>query len=96
MKQIQKFKLTFTDAAQSIAMPAEIDPKTGETLSAPLLRGHLILDNPFVWALVDPTAATVARFFVVIADGKPVPDGAQFVDACEYQEFSWNIFETAS
>ena len=83
---VWKFRLFFGSGGTNVGMA-----RGTKVLTAQMKNGE-----PFLWALVDPDAPTVARHFVIVGTGTPFnhPDYKEYVATFQDGPFVWHVFET--
>ena len=86
VRKIHKYKLKLVDEPQTILMPA---------MSLIRFVGRQN-DDVTMWAEVRTDyPVDVARKFVVVGTGQPIPDGGTYVGTCFGVPFVWHIFEVS-
>jgi hypothetical protein len=80
-----KYPLALRGGRQNMLMP----------VGAEVLHVHAQDERPTLWALVNTTAAPVARIFVVCATGEDVPLGARHLGTVHIGWTVWHVFEAS-
>ena len=71
-------------------------PEGAEVMAVRLQQGHVLDNQPVIWALVDPGAPKVAREFSIYATGDPIEgpiDLFGYVDTWQSGGLVWHLFE---